>query len=157
MTNDKHPAPRGKVQAPPRTVINKDLVINIVLDLPLESDDKFEIIGGSGKYKETLGAAKAEELNPSVKGEKVLRFKVKPDNKGYKLVHHRANGVKRTIFLETRLQDMTEAGHKPETARYSYAHLPSQVRTKLPDRYGTDRDVDKDLMLVDLKVEDPEL
>ena len=134
--------------------------VTLILDQPTETDDKFQLLGGEGSYRKTLAASDAEAL---VTGEKVLRFKVTPDKKGYKLIHRRSDGSRRTVFLETRIQDMTEAGHGPQKAEYSYARLDIQVPRKLPDKYKTSQvDVDQDLVqespvLVDLQVEDPEL
>ena len=149
--------PPGKSAAPASGTLAKRLEITVILDEPVESGDKFEITGDN--YSKTLTAKDAEQL---VQGEKLLRFQVKANKNGYKLIHHRSKGSNRTIFLETRLQDMTEAGQGPRTAKASYAHLDSEVPKKLLDKYMTEAEVDRDLVqkspvLVDLKVEDPEL
>lgn len=159
MTDDAHALARGKAQAPPRATLAKDLVIKVILDEPVEADDEFELIGGSGSYKKTLKTSDAE---PLTKGEKILRFKVKPDKKGYKLIHYSSKKAKQTVFLELPYKTLTEVKHETRSAKFAYAHLPSQVPTVLGDRYGKDRPVDKDLVqkspiLVDLNVEDPEL
>jgi hypothetical protein len=149
--------PPGKTAAPPSGTISKQLEIAIILDEPLEDGDKFEITGGG--YSKTLTAKDAEQL---VKGERLLRFKVKPSKNGYRLIHHHSKGAKSAIFLDTRLQDMTKAGVGPLPSKAWYAHIESQVPKKLLDNYMTEAEVDRDLVqkspvLVDLKVEDPEL
>jgi hypothetical protein len=135
------------------------LSVTVILDQPAEPDDRFQLAGSSGSYTKTLAASDAKAL---VAGQKILRFEVEPDKKGYNLTHHRSREAKRTIFLEKRIQDMTAAGHGPQTAEYSYLRLDSQVPRNLPDRYGITRDVKMDLvqrspLLVDLQVKDPEL
>jgi len=157
MTKDAHDVSRQQQKSTKSNVIDQVLEVKVILDQPWEDDDKWELKGEN--FSKTLTIKDAEDL---VKGEKILRFKVKPNKKGYRLIHHRSKDSPKTVFLDKLIQHMTEAGHPHKTSPYSYAHLPSQVRTKLPDRYGTDRDVDKDLIqaspiLVNLKVEDPEL
>ena len=133
--------------------------VAIVLDQPAESDDKFELVSGDGSYAKTLAASDAQDLAPG-SGEKVLRFDGVKPNKGYKLFHKRSKGSKRVVFLEWPFAGLTEAGHPPLGTQGTYATLPSQMPSKLPDQYGGDELVDEDLVarapvLLDLEVEDP--
>lgn len=141
----------------PGVVSNKDsLSVTIILDQPAELDDKFQLVGGGGSI---IKSSDAQEL---VAGEKIIRFKVRPDKQGYKLIHHRSKGASRPIFLAMRIQDLTKAAIGPKTSEDAYARIDSQVPRKLPGRHRTDGNVDIDLVqrspvLVDLKVKDPEL
>jgi hypothetical protein len=138
--------------------IKNALSIMIILDQPAEADDAFDLVA-SGGAKDVLRTKDATDLVP---GARVLRFvAVKKDGK-YKLIHKRSKGTKRPVFLETRFQDLTSSGKKSQTHKYAYVAFASQVPTTLPDRYNTDRKLDRDLIakspvLVDLEVEDPKL
>jgi hypothetical protein len=164
MTVEDHPVARrpgqpapGKSAAPASGTLATQLEITVILDEPIEKDDKWEVVGGG--YRKTLTASDAE---PLVKGERILRFKVKPNKNGYKLIHHRSAASQRPIFLENPLPLPITKGTGTQSARDAYAQTDSQVPEKLPDRYISDREVDPDLVekspvLVDLEVKDPEI
>jgi subtilisin family serine protease len=135
------------------------LTVSIIIDQPGESDDEFQLVSDDGRYNKTLGARDAEAL---VSGAKMLRFKVPSDRKLYTLIHKRAKGSRRTIFLKRRLQDLTKAGIPSRTAPYGFARLDGQPPSALPAQYQATRAVEQDLIqetpvLVDLMVEDPEM
>jgi len=135
--------------------IKQGLALTIVLDQAGEGDDTFELVGGSEPI--VLGAKDAKEL---VEGAKVLRFQGINANKQYKLIHHRSKGATRVVFLDTRPQDMTNAGKNAIGSKNTFAALPSRVPAKLPDKYYSEQAVDADLVakspvLLDLAVEDP--
>ena len=81
----------------------------------------------------------------------MLRFKVPSAKKTYTLAHQRAKGSRQTIFRKRRVQDLTKAGTRPQTARYAYARLDSQPPSTLPDL------AQDTPSLAGLAVEDPEL
>jgi hypothetical protein len=133
--------------------------VNVLLDEPIESDDKYELVSKDGKYAKTLGAADAAGL---VAGAKVLTFrKVNPKN-AYKLIHIRSTGSRRLVLPVNPFDALTTKGHGPREAKNTYVTVASQVPTKLTDRYGAARPVDPILVapspvLVDLTVDDPRL
>jgi subtilisin family serine protease len=132
--------------------------VNVILDQPGESDDKFQLISSDGSYTRTLSAIDAKLLT---NGEKFLRFDGIDPKKSYRLIHRRS--TKSELRLpEMAFKYLTEAGRPPLVAKSTYLTLPSQVSRKLPDKYGIDQTVDEDLVeispvLVDLDVEDPEV
>ena len=131
--------------------------VSVILDEPAESDDTFQLVSTDGKFSTTLGVAQAK---PLVTGERVLTFPGVNPSKKYKLIHIRSAGSKRVVLPDIPFQFLTVAGKGPQTAKHTYVTLPSQVTSKLPDRYGIERDVDPILVapspqLVDLNVEDP--
>lgn len=150
--------PPGKTGTPPPSgTIAKQLEITVILDEPIEKDDKWELT--SKEYNKTLTVNDAE---PLVKGAKILRFKVKPTKTGYTLTHYRSNASKRMIFRDRPVPPGITPNIRPLSARDAYAQIDSQVPRKLLDKYMTEVEVDRDLVqkcpvLVDLKVEDPEL
>ncbi|MDP2334499.1 MAG: S8 family serine peptidase [Reyranella sp.] len=136
-----------------------DLTVSIIVDQPGETDDRFQLVSNDGRYSKTLGAGDAEALTA---GARILRFKVPSTKALYTLIHQRAKGSRQTIFRNRRVQDLTKAGTRPQTARYSYARLDSKLPSTLPAAYRVTAAVDPDLVqgtpvLADLRIEDPEL
>src|SRR5262249_33657198 len=86
--------PPGKTAAPSAT-LPKQLELTVILDEPVEKDDKWELT--SKGYSKTLTVADAEQIG---KGEKLLRFKIKPTTSGYTLTHHRSDQSKRVIIRD---------------------------------------------------------
>jgi hypothetical protein len=133
--------------------------VNILLDAPVDADDKFQLISKDGKYATTLGAAKAQRL---VKGTIRLTFTGVDPKKEYKLIHVRSAASRRLILPANPFKALTEAGHKAPEAKNTYITVASQVPKRLPDRYHIDRAVDPVLVapspvLLNLAIDDPKL
>jgi hypothetical protein len=131
----------------------------VILDQPPEADDTFQLTSSDGSYTKTLGAGDAK---PLVAGEKFLLFDGLKAKDIFTLTQKRSRASKREVFIGMPFKDMTKAGQRAPDAKNTYLTLPSQLPELLPDRRGTDRPVDPDLvekapLLVDLTVEDPEI
>jgi hypothetical protein len=133
--------------------------VNVLLDQPVDADDKFQLVSKDGKYAKTLGAAVAQKL---VEGAMRLTFTRVDPKKEYKLIHIRSKGSRQLVVPANPFKALTEAGHHAPQAKNTYVTVPSQIAKTLPDRYHIDRPVDPILVasspvLVDLTVDDPEL
>jgi hypothetical protein len=133
--------------------------VTILLDEPLESDDKYQLVSKDNKYSKTLGP---KDVQPLVDGAKRLTFSGVDAKKEYQLVQIRSTGSKRVILPMIPYKGLTEAGHQAPKAKYSYLTVPSQAPRKLPDRYRTDQPVDPILVaaspvIVNVVVDDPKL
>jgi len=113
--------------------------VTILLDEPLESDDKYQLVSKDKTYSKTLGA---RDARPLVDGAKRLTFSGVDAKKEYQLVQIRSKGSKRVILPMILYRGLTEAGHQAPKAKYSYLTVPSQAPRKLPDRYRADQPVD---------------
>jgi hypothetical protein len=133
--------------------------VNVLLDAPVEADDRFQLVSKDGKYAKTLAAADAQKL---VEGAMSLTFTGIDPKKEYKLIHIRSADSRQLVLPANPFKALTEAGHRAPQAKHTYITVPSQVPKTLPDRYRIDRAVDPILVapspvLVDLTVDDPKL
>jgi hypothetical protein len=133
--------------------------VNVLLDEPVESDDKYQLVSQDGKYSRTLGAKDAKSL---VDGAKRLSFTGVDPTKSYQLIHIRSAGSRRVVLPVVPFNALTEANRPALQAKHTFVTVPSQVPKTLPDRFRNDRPVDPILVaaspvLVDLMAHDPTL
>ena len=133
--------------------------VTVLLDEPLETDDKYRLVSKDGRYATTLSA---QDAKPLVDGARLLSFSGIDPKKQYELTHIRSTGAERVILPMNPFTALTKAGKRASSGKYTYVTLPSQVPEKLPDVHGTDRPVDPTLVatspvLVNLAADDPRL
>jgi hypothetical protein len=132
--------------------------VTVLLDEPLEADDKYRLVSDDGKSN-TLSA---KDAKPLVDGVRLLSFTGIDPKKQYKLTHIRKTGAERVILPMGPFTGLTKAGKRAPQAKNTYVTVSSQVPKKLPDVHRTDRPVDPILVatspvLVDLAADDPRL
>lgn len=149
--SDKAPPGQGPSATAP--------TVTILLDEPIESDDKYRLVSQDGKYSRTLSA---KDAKPLVDGARRLSFGGIDPKRSYRLIHVRSAGSSRVVLPTMPFSALTEAGHRAPQATHTYVTVPSQVPAVLPDRFRAERPVDPILVepspiLVGLTAHDPAL